>query len=307
MMHVSTQLVRYGVFELDLTTGELSRNGRKVRLQDQPFRLLSLLLEHPGQTVTRDRLRETLWPADTFVDFDHSLNAAIAKLRQTLGDSADNPRFIETLARRGYRFIAPVEFVGNGDSDAAQAVAEDHPMRQSTEDKGRAAQYIRAGKKIRWLVYTTPALVLLAFALWLWQRLQPGVTELVKLTDDTGLTTSPAISPDGKLLAYASDRGSAGGLNIWVQQLGSGAGSVQLTHDIDAAEPTFSPDGATIAFCSRRNGGGIYVIPVIGGEASRLTPTGRTPRFSPDGQWIAYSAGGSYAVFATADIVGAVY
>lgn len=94
-MPVNTQLVRFGVFELDLISGELCKNGRKLRLQEQPFRLLHLLLEHPGQAVTRDRLKEALWPADTFVDFDHSLNAAIGKLRQALSDSAENPRFIE--------------------------------------------------------------------------------------------------------------------------------------------------------------------------------------------------------------------
>jgi DNA-binding winged helix-turn-helix (wHTH) protein len=112
--------VRFGVFELDLNTGELCKNGRKLKLQEQPFRILNLLLEQPGQTVTRERLKEVLWPSDTFVDFDHSLNAAIAKLRQALGDSAENPRFIETLARRGYRFIAPVEITGNGQNRASK-------------------------------------------------------------------------------------------------------------------------------------------------------------------------------------------
>lgn len=100
---------RFGVFELDVQTGELRRDGVKVRLQEQPFRLLSMLLERPGEVVTREELRERLWPAE-FVDFDHSLNAAIRKLRTALDDAADNPRFIETLARRGYRFIAPVSW-----------------------------------------------------------------------------------------------------------------------------------------------------------------------------------------------------
>ena len=90
-MPVSPQLVRFGVFELDLNSGELCKNGRKLKLQEQPFRILSLLLEQPGQTITRDQLKNVLWPSDTFVDFDHSLNAAIAKLRQALGDSAENP------------------------------------------------------------------------------------------------------------------------------------------------------------------------------------------------------------------------
>jgi DNA-binding winged helix-turn-helix (wHTH) protein len=99
---------RFGVFELDLDAGELRKNGVKLRLQEQPFQVLAELLQHSGNVVTREDLRHKLWPSDTFVDFDHSLNTAVNKLREVLGDSASNPRFVETLARRGYRFIAPV-------------------------------------------------------------------------------------------------------------------------------------------------------------------------------------------------------
>src|SRR5450432_4893837 len=105
---------RFGVFELDLRAGELRRNGLRVKLQEQPFQVLALLLESPGQVVTRDDLRARLWQADTFVDFDHSLNAAIKRLRDALGDSAEHPVFVETVARRGYRFLAPVSTNGNG-------------------------------------------------------------------------------------------------------------------------------------------------------------------------------------------------
>jgi TolB-like protein/DNA-binding winged helix-turn-helix (wHTH) protein len=104
----SRSVVHFGVFHVDLRAGELSKNGVKVRLQEQPFQILALLLEHAGEIVSREELRQRLWPADTFVDFDHSLGTAINKIREALGDSADNPRFVETLARRGYRFIAPV-------------------------------------------------------------------------------------------------------------------------------------------------------------------------------------------------------
>src|SRR5437870_9236307 len=103
------RIVRFGVFELDLLAGELRKGGARIRLQEQLFQVLAMLLERPGDVVTRDDLREKLWPADTFVDFDHSLNTAINKIREALGDSAGNPRFVETLARRGYRFIAPVQ------------------------------------------------------------------------------------------------------------------------------------------------------------------------------------------------------
>jgi cholera toxin transcriptional activator len=103
------RIVRFGVFELDLAAGELRRNGVKLRLQEQPFQVLAILLERAGDVVTRDDLRQKLWQSDTFVDFDHSLNTAVNKLRETLGDSASSPRYVETLARRGYRFIAPVQ------------------------------------------------------------------------------------------------------------------------------------------------------------------------------------------------------
>jgi len=103
------KIIRFAVFEVDLAAGELRRNGVRVRLQEQPFQILAYLLDRPGQVVTREELREKLWPADTFVDFDHSLNTAINKLREALGDSASNPRYVETLARRGYRFLAPLQ------------------------------------------------------------------------------------------------------------------------------------------------------------------------------------------------------
>ena len=104
----SPAILRFGVFEVEVRAGELRRQGVRIKLQEQPFHVLTLLLQRPGEVVTREELRSQNWPADTFVDFDNSLNTAINKLREALGDSADNPRFIETLPRRGYRFIAPV-------------------------------------------------------------------------------------------------------------------------------------------------------------------------------------------------------
>jgi cholera toxin transcriptional activator len=105
---VASNIIHFGIFEANLDTGELRRNGAKIKLQDQPFQLLALLLARPGEIVTREELRSQLWSDDTFVDFDHGLNAAIKRLRDALGDTADNPRFVETLSRRGYRFVAPV-------------------------------------------------------------------------------------------------------------------------------------------------------------------------------------------------------
>ena len=108
MANNGVHTVRFGLFELNLRAGELRRNGAKVRLQEQPFQILTMLLEHPGEVVTREELRNKLWPADTFVDFDHGLNAAVKRLRDALGDSAESPHFVETVARRGYRFLPSV-------------------------------------------------------------------------------------------------------------------------------------------------------------------------------------------------------
>jgi cholera toxin transcriptional activator len=109
MSGVEKGIFRFGVFEADASNGELRKAGMRLRLQDQPFQVLLLLLERHGEVVTREELRQKLWPSDTFVDFDHSLNTIINKIREVLGDSATNPRFVETLAKRGYRFLVPVE------------------------------------------------------------------------------------------------------------------------------------------------------------------------------------------------------
>jgi DNA-binding winged helix-turn-helix (wHTH) protein len=120
MQSVSSEkrVFRFGLYQADAAAGELRKNGRRVKLQEQPFRVLLLLLERPGAVVTREEIRQALWSDDTFVDFDHSLNTVVNKLRDALDDVASNPRFIETLARRGYRFIAPVEIL-EGEATAA--------------------------------------------------------------------------------------------------------------------------------------------------------------------------------------------
>src|SRR5579863_1327572 len=107
--HRSPRNVRFGVFEADMEAGELRKHGLRLKLSEQPFQILAMLVARPGEVVSREVLRERLWPGDTFVDFDHGLNNAVMRLREVLGDSSDSPRFIETLPRRGYRFIAPVQ------------------------------------------------------------------------------------------------------------------------------------------------------------------------------------------------------
>ncbi len=117
----NSRVARFGIFEIDLAAGELRKNGMKLRLQGQPLQVLVTLLERPGEVVTREELRQKLWPSDTFVDFDHSLNTAVNKVREALGDSASSPRYIETLARRGYRFLGTIEPARNNEIPAMQA------------------------------------------------------------------------------------------------------------------------------------------------------------------------------------------
>src|SRR5712671_3967530 len=125
----SSAILRFGVFEVDVRSGELRKQGVRVKLQEQPIHVLTVLLQCPGEVVTREELRNQNWSPDTFVDFDNSLNTAINKLREALGDSADNPRFIETLPRRGYRFIAPVTEVDGTTRGAATTVRVTSPTR----------------------------------------------------------------------------------------------------------------------------------------------------------------------------------
>jgi cholera toxin transcriptional activator len=141
--HKNARVARFGLFELDLSAGELRKSGVKLRLQGQPFQVLALLLERAGEVVTREELQQKLWPSDTFVDFDHSLNTAINKVREALSDSASSPRYVETLARRGYRFIAPVQAQDQGEATREVPISGDNitangqassPTRASSSD-----------------------------------------------------------------------------------------------------------------------------------------------------------------------------
>lgn len=130
------RLYRFGVFEANPVTGELRRQGTRIRIHAQPFQLLCLLLERPGQLLTRDEIARALWPSDTYVDFDHGVNSTINRLREALGDTAANPRFVETLARRGYRFIAPVERIP---VEQISAVLDTAPRATSEQNAARSA------------------------------------------------------------------------------------------------------------------------------------------------------------------------
>jgi TolB-like protein/DNA-binding winged helix-turn-helix (wHTH) protein/Tfp pilus assembly protein PilF len=150
----SARLLRFGVFEVDLLAGELRRSGAKLRFPGQPFQVLAILLERPGGVVTREELRKRLWADGTFVDFDHNLNAAINKIREVLGDSAERPRFVETLPRRGYRFIAPVEPVA--------PVAPPAPSVAAVSDRRSAMRTSPLQRWRGWLLAVGGAVVALA-------------------------------------------------------------------------------------------------------------------------------------------------
>ncbi|MDQ2900302.1 MAG: winged helix-turn-helix domain-containing protein [Acidobacteriota bacterium] len=253
---LSPRTVRFGAFELDLATAELRKHGSRVRIQEQPFKVLAALLERPGEVVPREELVRLLWPDGTFVDFDRGLNAAVTRLRQALADSAENPRYVETLARRGYRFLSQVETVSS--STPAEV------------DAGSRRLKISSVHRNWWIALASAVLLLLIVTMALVIPRKQRETRFEQITRDPGLATDPAVSPDGKLLAYASDRG-AQNLNVWVRQLAPGGKAVQLTHeDSDAHQPWFSPDGTTIVYRSERDGGGLYVIPSIGGEPKRI-------------------------------------
>src|SRR6266436_7141870 len=141
-----SKITRCGVFEIDLKAFELRKHGLRLKLSEQPFQILAILLEKPGEIVTRDELRERLWPGDTFVDFDHGLNNAVMRLREVLGDSSDNPRFVETIPRRGYRFIAHVDEFLAPPPMAMRGPAANQPAAVAPAALGESATAPPAGK-----------------------------------------------------------------------------------------------------------------------------------------------------------------
>jgi len=169
--HRSRRIVRFGVFEADLETGELRKNGAKVPLQGQPFQVCAILLERSGKLVTREELRQKVWPEDTFVDFDHAVNTAIKKIRIALGDEADNPRFVQTLPRRGYRFICPVL---TGDGHLAEA---EPPATAATTVVETGPTDQRLGARPRFLVTILISCCALSLAVMVylgWHRMRAG-------------------------------------------------------------------------------------------------------------------------------------
>jgi Tol biopolymer transport system component/DNA-binding winged helix-turn-helix (wHTH) protein len=294
------QKIAFDNFEVDLRSGEVRKNDNRIRLQAQPFQLLVLLLENAGEVVTRDEICRELWPANTFVDFERSLPAAVNKIRGALDDAAGEPRYIETLPKRGYRFIGKIK----PEAPLLMTVAE-------LQETGRlvaapAAKWWR-GRHSKFTVAGIAALVA-ALAVWLvlsrkLTNFKPNAQPMtaVPFTSYPGLETNPAISPDGSRIAFAWDPGSgdhsgAPAFDLYLKTVGSET-LLRLTyHPSDWVSPAWSPDGTQIAF--HRIAGpqtGIYLVPALGGPERKLLAT-RAPydlaaplSWSPDGKWIAYS------------------
>jgi DNA-binding winged helix-turn-helix (wHTH) protein len=288
--------LRFSLFELDPQSGELRKAGVLVGLQEQSLKVLTELLEQPGDLVTREQLRQKLWPNGTFVDFEHGLNAVINRLRETLGDSADSPRFIQTVPRRGYRFIAPV------DGARVDARTEDPASLAVLETALLGRLSIALPWIARATAITVSVLLVVAVTTWLLRRTPPGrgaPPTVVPLTRLAGTEAWPAFAPDGQQVAFAWSGENYDNTDVYVTRVGS-TGVRRLTTDpADDYAPSWSPDGRRIAFLRRTgNSARIHVMSALGGPDSRVNefPVGATEpnslitshiTWSPDGRYVA--------------------
>lgn len=276
---VNRGVIRFGIYEVDLPAGQIRRHGVRVRLQDQPFEVLAILLEHPGEVVTRENLRARLWPSDTFVDFDHGLNAAVKRLRYALGDSAESPRFVETLARRGYRFLAPVELP-----------LEEPPAPESSV----------VASASRWRLFAAGFLVIflaIGFGLHVGRAsraLAPVLPKEIRLT-----ANSPdvpvylaALSPDGRYLAYLDPRGP------FLQEIATDEShALPLPEDFRVHHLSWYPDGTHLlaeAVEGKEERSGLWKISVLGGAPRKLLADAHAGSVSPDGNQVAFLRGDKF-------------
>ncbi len=276
--------IRFGAYELDRDAMELRKHGVPVRLQEQPFRVLSILAERPGEVITREQLQQQIW-GNTFVDFDQSLNKAVNRVREALNDNAGTPRYVETVPRRGYRFIATVAAAPQTEAPApaapVSAVSVEIPA-QPRSDRSPFRKVLIAALASA-VVLTAIGIVTVA-----WLR-PPRKAPLQEPRLVVSFGWQPTLSRDGKLLAYVSGVGGDPP-HIWLQQTAGGqAIPVTSGSDLDNV-PDFSPDGTHIAFSSKRGGGGIYIAPTLPGEPRLLvaSPSAFNPRFSPTGERVLY-------------------
>jgi Tol biopolymer transport system component/DNA-binding winged helix-turn-helix (wHTH) protein len=289
--------IRFGLFELDTRTRELRKSGHRIRLQFQPFQLLVMLLESPGETITREALRSRLWPIDTFVDFDHGLNAAIKRLRDALGDSAENPRFVETLARRGYRFIAPVEAAPGVLPVAVVAGVEVFaPTAPAAPPLAVVVPATTTARRERLFSAARAAFAVLVILLlgttagWIAaRRLNPKV-QIV----EQRLTANPAgdpilsavISPDHKYVAFADRAG------LFLRMTGTGeTHPIAMPTGFQAQPTSWFPDGVHVLATSMdapKERPSLWSVSVFGGTPSKLYDGGAAGTVSPDGTRIAF-------------------
>jgi Tol biopolymer transport system component/DNA-binding winged helix-turn-helix (wHTH) protein len=264
--------IYFGVYELDCDAMELRKHGVPIRLQDQPLRVLTILTRHPGEIVTREELQEQIWGKDTFVDFDQSLNKAVNRIREVLNDDAATPRYIETVPRRGYRFVAPITRDASTEPQTAKLNPEKFP------------RHSLRSAKIAALGIASLAVVLgIAAVLWWRKPEQPILPKTTRVTSAAVGLGGPSLSRDGKLLAYsAALKGAVP--HIWLKQTAGGEAIAVTTSSAGEYGPDFSPDGTYIAFSSRA--GGVYVAPTFGGEPKLITKSWGRPHFSPDGERI---------------------
>jgi Tol biopolymer transport system component/DNA-binding winged helix-turn-helix (wHTH) protein len=275
MPNYPSRVVRFSVFEVDLRAGELRRNGVKVKLQNQPFQILAMLLERPGEIVMREELHSRLWSADTFVDFNNGLNSAIRRLRDALGDTAEHPTFVETLGRRGYRFIAAVE---SSPAKGLKIVAAPE-RRKSTSWH-------------RWAAIASLCAMVIAVIAWaLWRNPLPrGEVIEQKLTANSAenSVTTMAVSPDGKYLAYADNRG------IYMKMIHGGeTHPVLLPPDFSGRVDDWFPDGTRLLVTRAEKPGkaSLWSISVFGGSPRPLADDASGGSLSPDGSHIAFRRG----------------
>jgi Tol biopolymer transport system component/DNA-binding winged helix-turn-helix (wHTH) protein len=281
------RVVHFAGCTLDLETAELRRNGTKTSLQDQPFQILITLLENSGRLVTREELTKVLWPTGTFVDFNQSLNKAVARLREALGDDAEQPRFIETLPRRGYRLLTPPDDVEEEDQLKTPVATLAPPLAPVNDSSSR----ISPGLLFPILVLAGVLTIVAGLVGWIVRRqTEPSVRgperALTRLTFEPGLQIGVAWSPDSRFIAYSSNQG--GKFDIWIRQV-SGGDPIQITHSPAANwQPEWSPDGKYIVYRSEEDKGGLYVIPALGGASRKIADFGYDPRWSPGGKQILF-------------------
>jgi Tol biopolymer transport system component/DNA-binding winged helix-turn-helix (wHTH) protein len=316
LSHASRDLiVRFGPFEANLSTQELQKFGARLRVPNQSFQVLALLVERPGQLVTRDELRQKLWRSDTFVEYDQGLNAAVNRLRDVLGDSAGRPRYIETLPRRGYRFLAKIEIVRDDhdeslDVDAWQSPAQSAASPVASRVRSMSGVFLPPGSResggisrrtfgIAGLVVFVGLLLVSALLLWLARRPNSAAVRVAPFTSLPGQEVAPTFSPDGSQIAFAWTSNLGKGFDLYVKTVGSER-MIKLTdHPAHWISPAWSPDGTKIAFSRwSEDDSGIFVVPALGGPERKLVASAfwyepfLQISWSPDSHSLAYSSSG---------------